>query len=265
NREVTSSKEENQRHLPQTQPKKLKVISVVKPFSPPPTFIDYAGEGDEPADLALITLIPEGLESLNLPGAPPPAQPQAPACVINACKLTDRPLTVEATTAAELAELIPLNLSSLDQSFQQTPIQHLQEITIEQNKVAQSTTYQSAAHQSSEHQESRQQDSGQHSSGQESKAIPTHPPLPDLAKLPRADCHQPVEIVRLPTPYLDQLDRIVDGLMKQQTQQARQNEQLGALVKQLLSRVAQQQTELNRLGKGNYTNVQQMIQTCLTQ
>lgn len=94
------------------QPQAIEV-QVIPPFLPPPVFIDYAAEGDEPADLALTELIPVGLQALNLPHCPTQAS-EPPAN--RACALATRPLTEQEVVAAELAELIPLDLSSLDRS-----------------------------------------------------------------------------------------------------------------------------------------------------
>ncbi len=95
-------------------------VRVVSPFLPPTVFIDYAAEGDEPADLALTELIPDGLRSLNLPHC----RAQASETLIdNTCALAIRlpvePETEEDIAAAELAELIPLELSNLDRTFGQ--------------------------------------------------------------------------------------------------------------------------------------------------
>ncbi|MEL7051753.1 MAG: hypothetical protein AAFV85_19865 [Cyanobacteria bacterium J06634_6] len=103
---------------PQTRPSTQ--LSVCVPSLPPQTFIDYAADGDEPADLALQDLIPAGLAAFNqphfvpMPALSPQPSETAPACPINACFLSERPFTEKEMNDAELAELIPLELSKLN-------------------------------------------------------------------------------------------------------------------------------------------------------
>lgn len=255
------------------QPKALET-NVVLPFSPPPVFIDYAAEGDEPADLALIELIPTGLKSLNLPYASPasatkPAQFSEPNHQPNnTCHLIDRPTSLEAmnqaVVAAELTDLTPLELTSLNIAPQKSRSQKLAAIapkpqasSLEQNQTHQSADYQSS------HQPVAERPIND-SQINDSQSFP----LPDLATLRRAPQNSKmsseIDTIRIPTAYLDNLEQIVEGLLRQQNQQSRHNEQLGALVKQLLGRIAQQQIELSRLGKDDQGDIQQMIQTCLT-
>ncbi len=95
---------------PHQQPQAIEAQFVL-PFSPPLVFIDYAAEGDEPADLALIELIPPGLNDFNRPTG---QNHSDEASVNNICAIAPRPMTEQEVTEAELAELIPLDLSSLD-------------------------------------------------------------------------------------------------------------------------------------------------------
>jgi len=92
-------------------------IEVVAPLMPPTHFLTDDTEGEEPADLALVELIPAGLSAFNLPhctAAQSLDTQIGPACLINACRLEDRPLTETEMEAADLAELIPAGLSKLD-------------------------------------------------------------------------------------------------------------------------------------------------------
>ncbi len=75
----------------------------------PPNFIDYAAEGEEPADLALADMVPPGLALLNLPCA------SLPADLKNSLLLAQSNSTqseIEADSA-ELEELIPQGLNAL--------------------------------------------------------------------------------------------------------------------------------------------------------
>ncbi|MEL7224955.1 MAG: hypothetical protein AAF810_16630 [Cyanobacteria bacterium P01_D01_bin.36] len=93
------------------------VVEVATPLVPLATFDDYAVDDDEPADLALVDLIPPGLSAFNLPHyeETQPLDAQiGPACLINACRLEDRPLTETEMEAAELEDLIPAELSKLN-------------------------------------------------------------------------------------------------------------------------------------------------------
>jgi len=99
------------------QPQAIEV-QVIPPFLPPPVFIDYAAEGDEPADLALTELIPAGLQAFNLPHCP--TQASDLPVVASARPLAARSLTEQEMAAAELSELIPLDLSRLDRTFGQS-------------------------------------------------------------------------------------------------------------------------------------------------
>ena len=79
-------------------------------FSAPQNFIDYAAEGDEPADLALADMVPPGLALLNLPSA------SLPANIKNSLSLAQSHSTQSFEIDAdilELEELIPQGLSAL--------------------------------------------------------------------------------------------------------------------------------------------------------
>jgi two-component system, chemotaxis family, sensor histidine kinase and response regulator PixL len=76
-------------------------------FAPPDPLIDYAIDDDEPADLALIDLIPVGLASVNL---------SAPRAETSTAEATTPPwpnLARSLSDEDELANLAPLELSSL--------------------------------------------------------------------------------------------------------------------------------------------------------
>ena len=92
-------------------------VEVVIPLAPPTRLLGDDSDGEEPADLALTELIPAGLSALNLPHYQEAQSLEAqigPACLINACRLEDRPLTETEMEAEELAELIPTEPSKLD-------------------------------------------------------------------------------------------------------------------------------------------------------
>lgn len=96
------------------QPTEVEIVTALRPPTP---FLNDATEGEEPADLALIELIPAGLSAFNLPHY---QETQAlddqigPACLINACRLEDRPLTEAEMETTELEDLIPAELSKLN-------------------------------------------------------------------------------------------------------------------------------------------------------
>ena len=250
--------------------------SIALPFLAPTVFIDYAAEGDEPADLALTDLIPVGLKALNRPYSPPEtAEPKEPnGSQPSVTRRLDLPTyryssqeeMIQTTVAEELAELTPMELTSLD-VHPQRPLPALQASTSypEQENAIEQNNEQNKINQGANHQVKNQSDKDRINQ-------PTQRPLPDLATLNKAKqvaCHPAsfttsTDTVRIPIAYLSQLEQIVEGLLHQQSKQSRHNEQLGALVKQLLSRVAQQQIELSRMGKSDRGDIQEMIQACLT-
>jgi len=88
-------------------------------------------------------------------------------------------------------------------------------------------------------------------------------PLPDLASLTRASENtEPTETttIRVPKQHIDQLNTIIQDLLDHHSRQSRHNEQLGALVKQLLGQMAGQQSKGDR---GNYQAIQTAVQDCL--
>ncbi len=88
---------------------------VITPLLPLVHFLDDVTDGEEPADLALTDLIPSGLSAFDLPRCEQVLYEQiGPSCLINACRLEDRPLTEAEQETAELVELIPVELSKLD-------------------------------------------------------------------------------------------------------------------------------------------------------
>ncbi|MEM6867360.1 MAG: hypothetical protein AAF528_03150 [Cyanobacteria bacterium P01_C01_bin.121] len=90
-------------------------VEVSAPLLPPEPFLDDITDAEVPAELELIDLIPAGLSVFNLPHYQETLEEQiGPSCLINACRLEDRPLTETEMEAAELAELIPTELSKLD-------------------------------------------------------------------------------------------------------------------------------------------------------
>lgn len=82
-------------------------------FFAPQNFIDYAAEGEEPADLALADMVPSGLALLNLPS------PSLPADMKNSLSLAPSNSTQYFKIdpdILELEELIPQGLSALAQA-----------------------------------------------------------------------------------------------------------------------------------------------------
>lgn len=156
------------------------INSSTAPFSVPANFVDYASEGDEPANLALFDLVPSSLSEVNQPFAQ---------------------FTSEAdfnSDSADLADLPPLDLSAL---------------TIDPSSADPSTN---------------------------SALLPTiEPPSAPLRPQNNAT-------IRMSVDHLDQLSQAMGELLTQQNRQALYNEQLSVLVKNLLSRIAQQQQQLNR-------------------
>jgi hypothetical protein len=78
-------------------------------FRVPESFIDYAAEGEEPADLALLDLIPPDLALLNLPSAQAIAQPIAQT------HRYAETVVIAVDEQVELAELIPQSLNDWSQ------------------------------------------------------------------------------------------------------------------------------------------------------
>lgn len=199
-------------------------VEIMPPFAVLTSFEDYAADGEEPADLALLDLIPAELAELNLPyGQSNAGQTDASEQAFGLC--LDRPLTEAEKIAAEMADFTPVGLSSLNIPFQQ-----LAPATADSIKIEHSTASQDLA---------------------SSTALSQTRDQPFAAT------------IRIPTQYLDQLNSIVTELNDQQNRQARHNEQLGVLIKQLLSRVTHQQKQLNALGLDTQNDLQTLIQTCL--
>ena len=80
-------------------------------------FIDYAAEGDEPADLALADMVPPSLALLNLPCASSPAEIENSLSLAssNSTQFSAQTFEIDADTL-ELEELIPQGLSALAQA-----------------------------------------------------------------------------------------------------------------------------------------------------
>jgi hypothetical protein len=82
-------------------------------FRVPESFIDYAAEGEEPADLALLDLIPPDLALLNLPSAQ--AIAQSIAQPIAQTHRHAETVVIAVDEQVELAELIPQSLNDWSQ------------------------------------------------------------------------------------------------------------------------------------------------------
>ncbi|MEL6158103.1 MAG: hypothetical protein AAFQ40_11985 [Cyanobacteria bacterium J06623_5] len=222
------------------QANQLHAVEVVTPLVAPDSFLDYAADGDEPADLALTSLIPPELALLNLPHAQPKAMQIQPIQLTSAPSSAALSSTTSSNLArsnsdilaADLADLTPAGLVSLNLQKKDSPTNYYKQ------------------------------------------------PLPDLSSLPRenrqtasttaintaANTATPQEALlrHIPAQYLEHVNGLVAEMLDHQMRQARHNEQLGALVKQLLNQIAQQQRQLNALGQDSYSDIQQIVSTCLS-
>ncbi|MEO1620329.1 MAG: hypothetical protein AAFU53_04755 [Cyanobacteria bacterium J06632_3] len=208
-------------------------VEVTGPLAVPDSFIDYAAEGEEPADLALTALIPIGLAEFNLSNRQSGHQQSSQQFM----STIDGSRSLAATSQPsenmladilddDIADLIPDNLVSLN-------LKPKSPIVISQQ------------------------------------------PLPNLSTLARTgsvsktdsqSSAEPTEdaTIRIPAAHLIQLNSIIADLLQQQTRQTRHNEQLGALVKQLLRQLAQSQLRKNHSEQETYSNIQKLVTDCLS-
>ncbi len=184
-------------------------------------FVDYAAEGDEPADLALADLAPPDLASMNLPLA-------SNKSLIPVSPDTDND---------ELSQLIPLSLSSLSQAPQKDEdLPDLSDFLEEEDSLEETTTLIEEA-------------------PVKLSVEQTIQPIIELPTGPVRNQNSSATI-RMTVEHLDLLSQSMGELLTHQNRQALYNEQLAALVRKLLDRIARQQTELNKrrgqsqIGKG---------------
>ena len=181
-----------------------------EPAFAPKNFVDYAAEGDEPADLALADLAPPDLASMNLPS-------------VSSKSLI--PISTD-TDDSELSQLIPLNLSSLSQSPQEDrTLLDLSNSLDKDNLDDTPTPVEEATVEPSIEQ--------------------TIQPVIELPNRPVRNQNSNATI-RMTVEHLDLLSQSMGELLTHQNRQALYNEQLAALVRKLLDRIARQQTDLNK-------------------
>jgi len=195
------------------------------PFSAPDTFVDYAAEGEEPADLALADLTPSDLSAMDLPAA-------GLSKALIAAPTPD-------TDIEDLADLAPSNLGDLSQ--------------LSQTEVPEAGMFDSSAFLPS--------DQNDDVSKQIAEALATSVPssqsaTPPTIELPTAPTRNPNNAtIRMTVEDLDQLSQSMGELLTHQNRQALYNEQLSMLIKQLLDRIARQQKQLNQQrGKSQISN-----------
>lgn len=211
-------------------------------FTAPDTFIDYAAEGDEPADLALADLAPLDLSSINLPSTS--------SCDANAKPSTGITAEQEALEDdAELAELMPLELNTLSVAPKELdtpdtlePLPDLSLFLTPDNSDKPSITDTEGALPNTDI-------SSPPSSSPGARETP--------APTPATRVQSSSATIRMTVDDLDQLSQSMGELLTHQNRQALYNEQLSTLIKKLLGRIARQQKQLNQQREqyklGNHT------------
>ena len=184
-------------------------------LSAPDTFVDYAAEGEEPADLVLADLTPEDLSAMDLPGS------QAIEPILDTSATTGA--SNADTDIAELADLAPANLAE----FSQPPLQGQ---TLPSNDGSDDDTNESLTPVDS----------------MDEEALPQS--ITPVIELPTAPAKPPSSnaTIRMTVEDLDQLSQAMGELLTYQNRQALYNEQLTGLVKKLLDRIAHQQKQLSQ-------------------
>ena len=184
-------------------------------LSAPSTLLDYAAEGEEPADLALADLAPSALSAMNLPNT-----------TVSSSKALITSDTAAENDIEELADLAPLNLEALSQQPQAEQPNALTALpTAESSCIA----------------EPAEPDL-------ETPETPAQLATPPVIELPTAPVRSPSSnaTIRMTVEDLDQLSQAMGELLTHQNRQALYNEQLAILVRKLLDRIARQQKQLNR-------------------
>ena len=193
------------------------LLAEPEPDFAPKNFIDYAAEGDEPADLALADLAPPELASMNLSSA------QNKSLI---------PVTID-PEGEDLSQLIPLNLGSLSQAPQESEkLPDLSDFlddddldSISPDALAEET-----------------------STSFLSAEAAIEPEIQPVIELPTGPVRNPNSnaTIRMTVEHLDLLSQSMGELLTHQNRQALYNEQLAVLVRKLLDRIARQQKELNK-------------------
>lgn len=185
-------------------------------FSAPDTFIDYAAEGEEPADLALADLAPPALSAMNLPDLKTSDSSKA---------LIASPLSAPNADVDELADLAPSDLSSLSQQ----PEEQLELSPVSSELLPSNTDSES-------------------NPTETTQSSPLSQSFEPVIELPTAPARSPNShaTIRMTVEDLDQLSQSMGELLTHQNRQALYNEQLATLVRKLLDRIARQQKQLNQ-------------------
>ena len=192
----------------------------------PDHFVDYAAEGEEPADLALADLAPSDLAAMNLPNAQ--------SEVSKALVTTDE--SGADTDLEELAALAPLDLEMLSEpsGFSHLPDSEL----LNQEQLGPSDVLQP-----------NQNIEVKPDIEVEPAVIqPSSPSVAPAIELPTAPARSISSnaTIRMTVEDLDQLSQSMGELLTHQNRQALYNEQLASLIRKLLDRISRQQKQLNR-------------------
>ncbi|MGC1307497.1 MAG: hybrid sensor histidine kinase/response regulator [Phormidesmis sp.] len=201
------------------------------PLSAPDNFIDYSAEGDEPADLALIDLVPSELSSINLVIKQVNGDSELPVV-----GLEQDYLDYDNT---ELSELAPPGLGAL--AIEPKDLKNLPALSAFSGQASNGPAIKQKATKSSASTASQQ-------------------PLTQSSTSVRGQ--NSAATIRMTVEHLDQLSQAMGELLTQQNRQALYNEQLADLVQKLLHRIEQQQKQLNQYRGQNLTgkNLQRQAQ-----
>lgn len=196
------------------------------PLAAPDTFVDYAAEGEEPADLALADLTPADLSVMDLPDAQP----------IEMSKALVAAQQPNLEDLDELAELAPASLTALSQVPQNQQNDSLNlvsgsEINDGETLIPLDSTL------------------------EEDISSQTVAPVIELPTGPARNLNSHATI-RMTVDDLDQLSQAMGELLTYQNRQALYNEQLTVLIRKLLDRIVRQQKQLSQhRGKSQLGNV----------
>lgn len=205
-----------------------------EPSAAPSNFIDYAAEGDEPADLALADLAPPELALMNLP-----ASQASKSLAVASSSLLAAPEEM-----AALSDLGNIDLSALSDANSAPAKASPDEATTLPDLSAfldDRDSTELGDELSSELIETEALAPSSQSSQTSSIARP-------IIELPTAPTRSPNSnaTIRMTVEHLDQLSQSMGELLTHQNRQALYNEQLAILIRKLLDRIARQQKELNK-------------------
>ncbi len=203
-----------------------------EPGVAPSNFIDYAAEGDEPADLALADLAPPELALMNLD----------PAQVSKSLIVASSPMANSLATPddiAELSELGNLDLSALSLANSapapqdtKSSLPDLSEFLEDDGSSGLSET-------------DSLLETEEPALSNKASQTATIQPVIELPTAPTRSANSNATI-RMTVEHLDQLSQSMGELLTHQNRQALYNEQLALLIRKLLDRIARQQKELNK-------------------